>query len=98
MEEIKLEINPHGDGAFYLFIENTIVAKMLVGISDNMLNAYHTEAMIEGKGYAKKIFEAMITHGRKHHLKVIPYCPYVIAQFKRHPEQYADIWNNKSAL
>lgn len=95
MEEIKLEINQHGDGAFYLFVENTLVAKMLVGIIDNMLNAYHTEAMIEGKGYAKKILEAMVAYAREHHLKVIPYCPYVNAQFKRHPELFNDIWNKE---
>jgi len=95
MEDIKLEINGHGDGAFYLFLDNSIVAKMLIGIVGDHLNAYHTEAFIEGKGYAKKLFEAMIAHARQHHLKVIPYCPYVHAQFKRHPEQYADIWNKE---
>jgi predicted GNAT family acetyltransferase len=96
MEEIKVEINPHGDGAFYLSQDNTIVAKMLVGIAGNDLNAYHTEAMVEGKGFAKKLLEAMTTYARDHHLRVTPYCPYVHAQFKRHPEQYNDIWNRKN--
>ena len=96
MEEIKLEMNQHGDGAFYLLADNTIVAKMLVGIIDKTLYAYHTEAMIEGKGYAKKLLEAMVAYVREHHLKVTPYCPYVHAQFKRHPELYTDIWNHKS--
>jgi len=91
MEEIKLEVNQHGDCAFYLFLDNTIVAKMLIGIIGDHLNAYHTEAMIEGKGYAKKVFEAMVAYAREHKLKVTPYCPYVHAQFKRHHEQYADI-------
>ena len=95
MEEIKVEINQHGDGAFYLFQDDKIVAKMLVGVTGNDLNAYHTEAMIEGKGFAKKLLEAMVTYARDHHLKVTPYCPYVHAQFKRHPEQYNDIWNRK---
>lgn len=93
MEEIKLEINQHGDGAFYILQDNTIVGKMMIGITGNDLNVYHTEAMIEGKGFAKKLLEAMVAHARGHHLKVTPYCPYVHAQFKRHPEQYADIWN-----
>jgi predicted GNAT family acetyltransferase len=95
MEEIKLEINEHGDGAFYLFVDNTIVAKMLVGIIGKILNAYHTEAMIEGKGYAKKVLEAMVAHARNNHLKVMAYCPYVNTQFKRHPEHYADIWKKE---
>lgn len=95
MEEIKIEINKHGDGAFYLFQDNNIVGKMMVGIDGNNLNAYHTEAMIEGKGFAKKLLEAMVAYARDHRLKVMPYCPYVHAQFIRHPEQYSDIWNPK---
>jgi len=95
MEEVKLELNDHGDGAFYLFINDQIDAKMLVGVISDELNVYHTEAMIEGKGYAKKLLEAMVAYAREHHLKVTPYCPYVHAQFKRHPEQYADIWNQE---
>ena len=95
MEETRIEINEHGDGAFYLFRDNNIVGKMLVGITGNDLNAYHTEAMIEGKGFAKKLLEAMVVYAREHHLRVTPYCPYVHAQFKRHPDLYHDIWNRK---
>jgi uncharacterized protein len=95
MEDVRIEINAHGDGAFYLVQDNNILAKMLVGITLHDLNAYHTEAIIEGKGFAKKLLEAMVAYARDHHLKVIPYCPYVHAQFKRHPEQYDDIWNRK---
>lgn len=93
MDNIKLEINPHGDGAFYLLQDGNIVAKMLVGVNDNGMDVYHTEAMIEGKGFAKKLLEAMVNYAREHHLKVMPYCPYVHAQFKRHPEEFADVWN-----
>lgn len=95
MEDIKVEVNQHGDGAFYLFQDNNIVGKMLVGITANDLNAYHTEAMIEGKGFAKKLVAAMVAYAREHHLRVTPYCPYVHAQFKRHPDLYNDIWNRK---
>ena len=95
MDEVKIKLNDHGDGAFYLLIDDQIAAKMLVGTASDKLNVYHTEAMIEGKGYAKKLFEAMVAYAREHSLKVIPYCPYVQAQLKRHPEQYADIWNQE---
>jgi predicted GNAT family acetyltransferase len=46
----------------------------------------------EGKGFAKMLLEAMVDYVRKHDMKVIPLCPYVHLQFRRHPEQYADIW------
>ena len=92
-DSIRLELNKHGDGAFYLLQDNEILGKILVGIANKDLFVYHTEAMIEGKGFAKKLVEAMVTYAREHQLKVTPYCPYVHAQFKRHPEQYLDIWN-----
>jgi len=28
-------------------------------------------------------------------MQVVVFCPYVLAQFKRHPEMYNDIWKNK---
>ena len=37
----------------------------------------------------------MVDYARKHDLKVIPLCPYVHAQFKRHPDEYADVWNKQ---
>jgi uncharacterized protein len=33
----------------------------------------------------------MVEHVRKNSLKVIPLCPYVHAQFKRHREEYTDL-------
>ena len=35
----------------------------------------------------------VVTYAREHKLKVIALCPYVSVQFKRHPQKYADIWN-----
>jgi uncharacterized protein len=35
----------------------------------------------------------MVDYAREHKLKVIPLCPYVNAQFRRHPDQYQDVWN-----
>jgi hypothetical protein len=49
----------------------------------------------EGKGLGKKLLEEMVNYARKNKLKVIALCPYVFAQFRRHPEEYADIWKNK---
>jgi uncharacterized protein len=34
----------------------------------------------------------MTNYARSHRLQVIPLCPYVHAQFKRHPDEYADLW------
>jgi predicted GNAT family acetyltransferase len=42
---------------------------------------------------AQQLLNHMVEYAREHKLKVIPLCPYVLAQFKRHPEKYVDLWN-----
>ena len=96
MEEIKLKLNDKNQGAFFILEKGEEMGEMVISISDSNLTVYHTEVSpkAEGRGYAKKLLEAMVDHARKKNLKVIPLCPYVLAQFKRHPEEYADLWNH----
>ncbi len=95
MDYIKLEMNGKGRGAFIISEDNEQLGEMVIGIAEANLTVYHTEvdAKAEGKGYAKKLLAAMVEHARKNKLKVTALCPYVHAQFKRHAEEYADIWN-----
>lgn len=39
-----------------------------------------------GRGIAAQLVNAAIADARAEDLKIIPYCSYVAAQFKRHPE------------
>jgi predicted GNAT family acetyltransferase len=98
MEEVQLELDTKNHGEFFIAADGKQVGEMKIGISGNALTAFHTEVLpeAEGKGLAKKLFGAMVDYSRKNHLKVIAYCPFVLAQFRRHPEEYADIWKNKS--
>jgi uncharacterized protein len=95
MEEIKLKLNNHGRGAFVIEEGNERVAEMELGIAGNILTVYHTEVSekLKGKGVAAQLLSKMVGYAREYHLKVIPLCSYVQAQFKRHPDQYQDIWN-----
>ena len=94
MDEVILKLNEKGEGGFYIFDGEDKLGEMVVSVSDNQLTVYHTEVApkAEGKGLAKKMLAAMVDYARKNTLKVIPLCPYVLAQFKRHPEEYADLW------
>jgi hypothetical protein len=94
MEEVKLNLNEKGHGAFSIMEGAEQLGEMVVSVSDKNLTVYHTEvsAQAEGKGLAKKMLNAMVVYARNHGLKVIPLCPYVHAQFKRHPEEFADVW------
>ena len=95
MKEIELKLEPNGKGAFVLEDGDKRVAEMAIGITGNNLTVFHTEVseLLKGQGVAAKLLAVMVAYAREHKLKVIALCPYVSAQFKRHPEQYADIWN-----
>lgn len=95
MEDVKLKLNEKGHGHFLIMDGEEQIAEMEVSISENNLTVYHTEVVpeAEGKGLAKQLLTSMVDYTRKHGLKVIPLCPYVHAQFKRHPEEYADVWS-----
>lgn len=97
MEEVLLQLDEKKHGHFYMTENSEQIAEMQIGISGNELTVYHTEVAPdhEGRGLAKKLLVTMVDYARKNNLKVIALCPYVFAQFKRHPDEYADIWKNK---
>ena len=94
MANVSFALNETGAGSFYIEEGNERIAEMVVSISGNNLTVYHTEVFPkgEGKGLGKELLEAMVDHARKNGLKVIALCPFVHAQFKRHPDMYADVW------
>ncbi|MEO6894960.1 MAG: GNAT family N-acetyltransferase [Ginsengibacter sp.] len=98
MEKVQLDLDKEGHGDFYIDENNEQVGKMIIGIYDKELTVYHTEVLpkAEGKGLAKQLLNAMVDYAREKNLQVIVMCPYVLAQFKRHPDQYGDIWKNKN--
>lgn len=99
MESITLKLNEKQHGAFYVMEGEERLGEMIIGIAGDVLTAYHTEVFPagEGKGLGKKLLEAMVEYARAHKMKVLALCPYVHAQFKRHPEAYADIWKREEA-
>src|SRR6267142_6256704 len=95
MEEIQLKLDDSGKGAFVIEQDGERLAEMAIAVDQQNLTVYHTEVSekLKGQGIASKLLSTMVDYAREHQLKVIPLCPYVSAQFKRHPEQYNDIWN-----
>jgi predicted GNAT family acetyltransferase len=94
MNAIKLQLNPQGRGAFYIEDQGERIAFMEISIVNGQLTVFHTEVAekLKGQGIATKLVEHMVKYARENNLKVVPLCPYVLAQFKRHPDTYADIW------
>jgi predicted GNAT family acetyltransferase len=95
MNDIELKLSANGRGAFVIEEQHERIAEMEIGIAGSNLTVYHTEVAdkLKGQGIAGKLLSTMVDYARAHNLKVIALCPYVLAQFKRHPEQYADVWN-----
>jgi hypothetical protein len=95
MEEIQLKLEPNGKGACFIDREGERIAEMVIAVDDKNITVYHTEVSPKrkGEGAGTKLLTTMVEYARKHQLKVIALCPFVSAQFKRHPELYADVWN-----
>jgi uncharacterized protein len=96
MNDIQLELDQDsGKGAFVIDDNGECIAEMVFSISGGNLTVFHTQVSdkLQGQGVAAKLLATMVAYARAHKLKVIPLCPYVSVQFKRHAEQYQDIWN-----
>jgi hypothetical protein len=98
MVDVKLELNEKQRGAFILYETGAKIGEMIVDIVGTTLTVYHTEVApaAEGKGYAKQLLHTMVAYAREHKLTVLPLCPYVLAQFRRTPDEYLDIWNGQT--
>ena len=94
MTDIQTDVPESGVGYFHIEEGPDRVAEMEVEVTGKEMSVFHTEVapVLEGKGVAGKLLETMVAFAREHGLKVKPLCPYVFAQFKRHPDRYADIW------
>jgi hypothetical protein len=53
-----------------------------------LITADHTGApdSLRGTGAAAALVQYMIDDARTHGFKIIPLCPYVLAQYRRHPD------------
>lgn len=97
METTKLVLNNHNVGELQLLADDVKAGKMDVAIQQKLLVIYHTEVdeAFNGQGYAKLLLTEAVRYARENGLKISPLCPFVYAQFKRHPNQYQDIWHHR---
>lgn len=91
---IEFKIDEKDRGSFYIIKDGAQIAELDFEIKDNVLNAYHTGVRkeLEGQGIAAKLFDKLIEYARKNNYKIIPSCSYISVKFRRHPAEFADIW------
>ncbi|MEJ7646362.1 MAG: GNAT family N-acetyltransferase [Chryseolinea sp.] len=93
---IRSDIGDNGKGSFFIEDSGRRLGEMVVSVASGNLTVFHTEVddSLKGKGASTELLNAMTAYAREHNLKVIPLCSYVITQFKRHQDEYKDVWNN----
>lgn len=93
MENVQLNLSESGEGFFYIVEDNEVAGELVISLADQVITAHHTEVYPkgEGKGLGKQLLAGLADYARKNDLKIIALCPFVHAQFKRHPETYKDV-------
>lgn len=92
--DIQFRIDNSNRGSFFIEQEGRQIAELDFEIKDNLLNAYHTGVRpeLEGQGIAGRLFNEMVNYARENGYQVIPSCSYILAKFRRRPDDYNDIW------
>ena len=64
-------------------------------LDDSRVLADHTltPVAMRGQGVASALVERLVADARREGFRVVPTCPFVVAQFERHPE-----WSDVRAL
>ncbi|MDM8172856.1 MULTISPECIES: GNAT family N-acetyltransferase [Olivibacter] len=94
MERTTVVFKGRAYGEVELFTDEIKAGKMDIAITNGRLTVFHTEVApeFEGRGFAKLLLEKLVNYAKEKSLKIIPLCPYVNMQFRRHPAEYEDVW------
>jgi len=98
MERTEIVLDKNQRGELQLFSNEKKAGLMSIAIIDGRLVVYHTEVdeAFEGRGFAKILLEKLVSYARENAMNIVPLCPYVNAQFHRHPDIYDDVWFKKT--
>ena len=95
MESTKVVFTDDVKGEVQLFSDDIKAGMMELRMMEGKLAVLHTEVSpeFEGRGFAKLLLNQLVSYARENNLKIIPLCAYVNVQFRRHPEEYEDVWS-----
>lgn len=95
MENTKVVFRDRVHGEVQLFSNEVLVGKMSLAMTGGRLAVFHTEVFpeFEGKGFAKLLLNELVRYAIEKNVKIVPLCPYVNAQFRRHSSEYENVWS-----
>lgn len=98
MESTEIVLDNNQRGELQLFSDGAKAGLMSIALIGGKLVVYHTEVdeAYEGRGFAKILLEKLVSYARENKIMIVPLCPYVNAQFHRHPDIYKDVWFKKT--
>lgn len=93
-EAISLVLHEPGKGRMEAVENGTLMGFLEVSLDNERLIAHHTEVLPagEGKGWGRRLFNAVVEYARENNLKIKPYCTFIHAQLKKHADEVQDVW------
>ena len=90
-ENIAVQDNP-GESRYELLLDDHLVGEILYRTAPDHVVLLHTEVLpsVEGKGLGARLVSGALDDIRARGLRIVPFCPFVRAYIRRHPE-YADL-------
>jgi|SRR5690606_5697285 len=81
-------------GEVQLYSDEERAGKMDISVADGRLRVYHTEVepKFEGRAFSKVLLTKLVNYARENNLRIIPLCPHVLSEFRKHPTDYTDVW------
>ncbi len=95
MSDIKIEKQDGPNRGRYFAMVDGIEAELTYSrMSPHSIIADHTGVpeALKGRGVGKALVAFLIADARQSGTKIVPLCPFVTAQYQRHPE-WADVMN-----
>ncbi|MEM1064062.1 MAG: GNAT family N-acetyltransferase [Pseudomonadota bacterium] len=95
MSDLEIEREVEGSKGRYVIRQGGEEAELTYSItSPTLIIADHTGVpdAFRGKGFGQALVTRLVKDAREEGFKIVPLCPFVNAQRRRHPE-WADVFN-----
>ncbi|MFC4775775.1 GNAT family N-acetyltransferase [Paenibacillus sp. GCM10023252] len=94
--EVKEEIIAQKQGNSYELIgiggKIGEITYQMVDVDTWIIDHTFVDPRYRGRNLARQLLDFVVDEAREKGRKIIPSCSYVLAEFKRNPDRYGDVW------